>query len=325
MKRAVAFLIVLAWLAPGLPAPAPRGAASAQQPGDPFVLGVLRRDGLVLPFGAFDGKFWEAKWPTSLRSHELPITMEDVPERWWGRARPERSMTHWAQGRKVGTIALQRPTVVPVMCGTRLWLRSDYTSKDPLPPPREQPQPKDGLVVSGPQTIEALPAVPPTSPEWSASAVALLDEFDKVEESAARQYMEWRHPVPRSLRRRIPIEIEALYRVPMEDEGWIAYYVEAVRKYPPGPDDAGCGLVTFVSGWMRLGPKGRPMLDVGARVTYCDRRGAAYMLPLGLITLDAKRYWIYQISGYDREWYVVARPTRKAIELHVEYPAGSCF
>jgi hypothetical protein len=122
----------------------------------------------------------------------------------------------------------------------------------------------------------------------------------------------------------VPIEVEALYRVPMEEEGWAAYYVEAVRKYPPGPADGGCGLVAFVSGWVRLGPKERPRIDVGARVTYCDRRGVGYMLPLGLMTVDAKRFWIYQISGYDREWYVVARPTRKAVEIHAEYAAGFC-
>jgi hypothetical protein len=323
MSRALLLSIVSAWLAAAPPAPAPAAAPSASNAA-PFVLGVLRRDGLVLPFAEYDGRGWGTAWPRELRGQEIPIALEDVPEGWWGKAGPQGSLTRWVEGRRAGTVALQRPTVVPIMCGARLWLRSDYTAAELVPPPFEQPQPKDGLVVSGDRTIEPLPAVARGSDDWNSSAVALLGAFDKAEEAAARQYMEWRHPVPRQQRQRVPIEIEALYRVPMEEEGWTAYYVEAVRKYPPGPDDKGCGLVTFASGWIRLGPKGRPEFDLGARVTYCDRRGAGYMLPLGLMTVDAKRFWIYQISGYDREWYVVARPTRRAIELHVEYAAGLC-
>ena len=65
-------------------------------------------------------------------------------------------------------------------------------------------------------------------------------------------------------------------------------------------------------------------MDLSARVTYCDRRGAAYMLPLGTMRLDGKQFWIYQISGHDREWYLVTRPARRGVEIHSEYQAGTC-
>lgn len=210
------------------------------------------------------------------------------------------------------------------MCTARMALRSDYKAREPIPPSREQPFPKDGLLVSGGQTVLPLPAIPRSSTEWSSSAVVLLPEFNKVEDAAIASFTAWRHPFSRIQRARLPIEIEALYRVPMDEEGWAAYYIEAVRKYPPGPDDNGCGLVTFANGWIRLGPKGRPLFDVGARVSYCDRKGAGYMLPFGVLTLEQKAFWVYQMSGYDREWFVVARPTPRAVELHVEYPAGLC-
>jgi hypothetical protein len=75
---------------------------------------------------------------------------------------------------------------------------------------------------------------------------------------------------------------------------------------------------------VRIGPKGKPLHDLGSRVTYCDRKGAGYMLPLGLMNVEGKTYWIYQISGYDREWFVVSRPTPREIQIHVDYPAGAC-
>src|SRR5215207_217863 len=39
---------------------------------DRFTLGVMRRDGVVLPFAAYDGN-WSTPWPVSLRTVDVPI------------------------------------------------------------------------------------------------------------------------------------------------------------------------------------------------------------------------------------------------------------
>jgi hypothetical protein len=320
MRRAVLLAVALACVAAIWPGTA---AIARSQDDDRFVLGVLRRDGVLLPFASFDGRRWSTPWPADLRQ-ELPITIDDVPDRWWGRAARPSSMTLWSEGAAPANVAFDRPATIPIMCSSRIVLRTDYTSKQPAPPPFEQPYPKDGLVVSGPQRIDPIVSIPRVSPEWKAAPGVIRGEFNKLEDAAAGNFIDWRHPVHRTVRHAAPIEIEALYRLPMDDAGWSAYYVEAVRQYAPGPEDEGCGLVTFVSGWMRLPERGNPTMDLSARVTYCDRRGAAYMLPLGTMRLDDKQFWIYQISGHDREWYVIARPTRRSIEIHAEYQAGYC-
>ena len=89
------------------------------------------------------------------------------------------------------------------------------------------------------------------------------------------------------------------------------YYVEAVREYPPRAGDAGCGLVTFASGWILAGPDGKSHAKVGARVTYCDRRGVIYMLPLGMFKVRGHAYWAYQLSGYGQEGYAIRAHNRK--------------
>ncbi|CAN5592520.1 hypothetical protein BH23ACI1_BH23ACI1_24410 [soil metagenome] len=317
----VAVGLMCAWLVPAVPAVAPRATTQADSP---FVLGVLRRDGVVLPFAAFDGRRWSEPWPADLRQ-DLPISLEDVPSRWWGRAAPPSALTQWLDGANSGPpVALTRPATIPIMCSSRIVLRSDYVSKQPVPLPFEQPFPKDGLVSSGSQRIDPIPQVARNSGEWKATPGVLLDRFNRLEDAAVGNFEAWRHPVTGSVRHRTPIEIEALYRLPMDEPGWAAYYVEAVRQYAPGPEDAGCGLVTFVSGWIRLPGTGTPLFDLDAVVSYCDRRGAGYLLPLGTMRLDDRQFWIYQLSGQDREWYVVARPARRSIEIHVEYPAGTC-
>ena len=59
--------------------------------------------------------------------------------------------------------------MVPLMCGARLGLTSDYKSRETAPPPTVQPYPKDGLAISGTQPIEAIETVPRTAPEWNST------------------------------------------------------------------------------------------------------------------------------------------------------------
>lgn len=294
----------------------------------PFLVGALRRDGVVIPFAAFDGKNWKAPWPEGLNvvGEDVPVDLSLVPRDWWGRTGALTQLVAWANGVSRGVIHLDRGRLVRlrVMCSVRLGIPSDYRAPAPPPPMAPQPFPKDGLAVSGDQPVDAIQIVNSDSPEWTSAAREMTMEFDEAEERASRQFTEWHHPVPRIERRRFVPRIEAMYGAPMDETGWNAYYLEAVRLYPPGPDDRGCGLVTSASGWMKVGPTGKRSFDLRARVTYCDREGVGYMLPLGLIKASGRNYWAYQISGFGRESYVIARPRPKEIVTDVSYTGGYC-
>ena len=68
----------------------------------------------------------------------------------------------------------------------------------------------------------------------------------------------------------------------MEESGYAMSYIEAVRTYPLLPEDDGCALETTFSGWIEHNARERqPKHDLSARIDYCDRHGAMYMLPLG--------------------------------------------
>jgi hypothetical protein len=298
------------------------------QPAEPparFVVAVVRRDGIVSPFAAFDGKDWTAPWPGNLRSTEIPIDLASVPAKWWGKSGPVERMALWVDGESRGAVRLARPTVVRPMCEGRLGVTSDYQPREPAPPPIVQPFPKDGLAVSGGQRVEAIEVVARDDPDRLKLAPLLTKPFDTAEDTAVEAFTEWKHPVRREDRRKRAIQIEALYRAPMDQPGWTAYYVEAIREYPPGPADEECGLVTSGSGWILIGPDGKSHAKVGARVTYCDRRGVIYMLPLGVFKLRDRSYWAYQLSGYGQEGYAIARPQPKVVMQEVFYSAGECL
>jgi hypothetical protein len=316
--------LVLLLLASTMFAPVAEQPPARQDDTPPFLVGVLRRDGIVSPFAAFDGKNWSVPWPANLRFLEIPIGLDSVPSKWWGKGGPVAQVTAWIDGVNRGTLKVNKPTVVPVMCASQLGLASDYRSPQPVPPLMVQPFPKDGLAVSGAQRVEPIETLAATSPDWGATGPLLREPFDQAEEDAIRAFTAWKHPVRKEDRRKLAIELETMYRAPMDEPGWTASYVEAVRRFPPGPDDDDCGLMTSARGWIIAGPGGKRTVKLTARVTYCDRRGMIYMLPLGLLKTRGRTYWAYQLSGYGQEAYVIAHPQPKVVMMEAIYSPGGC-
>jgi hypothetical protein len=134
----------------------------------------------------------------------------------------------------------------------------------------------------------------------------------------------WRHPVKRETRATVVPEVEAWYVTPVGTGDQRLSYVEAVKKYPLQPEDDGCGLETFASGWVHHdGQRQRIKASLAAVVTYCDRRGVSYMLPFGQMRVNDRVHWIVQMSGRDHEWYAVVEGTADRVKYVAEFQAGS--
>jgi len=322
-------LILLSFLRaqdPRIPDPGQRISApkdhSTETP--PFTLAVIRRDGIVSPFAVFDGKRWVKPWPTELDGDQRSRVKLGIPREWWGKPGPLTEMTAWLEGTKRGTIHVTHPVLLRLVCEWRMALASDYRSDEIPPAAMVQPFPKDGLAVSGPQSVDRIEIVSAESPEWKPTAALVKSEFDRAEEAAIKRYTDWKNPISSAVRRTTPVELEAMYRAPMDEDGWVAYYIEGVKKYAPGPQDDGCGLVASAGGWMFVAPDGKRFITLHGDVTYCDRRGVTFMLPLGLIKVQGKSYWTFQLSGYGREGYMVVRPTPHRAETMIQYSAAFC-
>jgi hypothetical protein len=289
------------------------------------MLGVLRRDGILIPFAAFKGQSWSMPWPGESRNHELPIGLDDVPEAWWGGKPPAGWHVRLASGADVPFKALA-PAPYQSFCQARLGLRTDYRSSESMPPGPVVPFPKEGLAATSGVVIEPIEMVDRGSPEAERFFATLARQLQEVEDRTIATIevdSEWRHPFKKADRQKLPIRIEAWYRAPMVEPGWTASYVEAVRSYPPQPEDKGCGLETLFSGWVLSDQRDtRPNAEFSARVTYCDRIGGMYMLPFGRIRLKDRMYWIFQYSGWEQEWFDVVRVTPRRLKFEAEFYGG---
>jgi hypothetical protein len=301
----------------GLPTPDSHGGRGT--------VAVLRRDGIMFPFATFDRDDWEVSWPIDLRTIELPLTLDDVSPRWWGPARPDRWRAYLPGG---ATADVTPRALVPfrAICSRLLGLTTSYKSGLPLPPVPVEPFPKDGLVVGGGVPLEPIEHVRLDSPEASALTTAILEQFNRAEDrtvSGVRVHAGWQHPASPSARRKLPIRLESWYRSPSGEPGWTVSYVEAARVYPARPEDKGCGLETLVSGWVHH-HNGvlKKASDLRGRLTYCDRVGATYMLPFGRIRPRERTYWVFQLSGWENEWYDVAEVGREKVRHVIEVYAG---
>jgi hypothetical protein len=303
---AVAFFLITAAL-----------IAAAEPPIPPFAAGVLRRDGVIVPFAVFDGKSWSARWPKPALDLIVPIDVGSVPEKWWGATGPRDTWFAVIGSAAPQPIKVVQPDWIDVHCVRQIGLHTDYRS-DQLPPPLgEEPYPKDGLAISPSRPVEPIVNVPPAGTEANAMMAELKDAFNRAERQPAGKAD---HPVSRERREEIDPKIEAVYAHGTEPR---AYYVEATREYMTfGNHD--CQLMSFGTGWfVRENGKFRPLV-MAVDVLGCDRQGASYMLPFGVVRTGTRLFWLVQFSGWASERYAVIEPKMKSVDAVVNVWGGGC-
>jgi hypothetical protein len=315
-RRRCASAIIVGVAALGLGA-----AASDERPR--FTLGVLRQDGLLVPFAAYDGRSWNTPWPGEAQALAMPISVKDVPRDWWGAAGPDAAWTAWFPDGRSRPLALAAPIRVPVFCSLRLALRTNYMGAPKRP--GDPTAPKDALAIGGTAPpLAPIQRVSVNTPDAQDVTALITDKFNRAERHAAKSFERWSHPYGAAEREKLPIRLESYYRAPMSQAGWTAAYVEAIREFPAARRDRGCGLITYVFGWVLRGPGKEPDIDLGGRVTYCDRNDVPFLMPFGRLEVGGDSYWVYQLSSWRDEYYSVVRTRPGDTHQVAGYSGGFC-
>src|SRR5258708_38452984 len=114
-RRLAAALLLAAFAAAGA-----RGAERQK-----FSLAALRRDGVMIPFASFDGH-WGLHWPESDVGVQLPISLADIPKKWWGPQGPDAPWTAWLPGGETRPLTLARPVHAKIFCSGHPAIATNY-------------------------------------------------------------------------------------------------------------------------------------------------------------------------------------------------------
>ncbi len=320
------------------------GAPAAQTPAavipDNATLAIVRADGTLIPFAAWTGERFENRWPSPSRGVDVPITLADVPKRWWRKSQPVLRWYAFLGDGSRAEIVTGQPTWYLAHCQQGVGLRSSLQTAPRLPPPIVQPYPKAGVAASVRLPFQPIGVMDPASPQAKALADAIAGGVEQEEASLAARYLAagWRHPADEAVRRSTPLRVEALYRSSLGN-GRFAYYFEAAKRYRDGaadrPEDAArrdrpdCDTLTFVSGWFVAGNTFTtvPRQELSVRMTSCDYADADVMLPLAYLQDEGRPLWIVQLSGWGRERYALLRFAEDAEpvpEALLATAAGEC-
>jgi hypothetical protein len=287
-----------------------------------FAVGVLRRDGVIVPFAAFDGKRWSNAWPPPALDLTVPIGLGAVPSRWWGPVK--KAPENWqavlaASADAPRTLHVVQPDWVETHCVRQIGLRTDYVPATQLPPRTTRPYPKDGLAVSPPQAMESIALVPTAAPEVESMMPAMLDAFNRAERVVDERYGHW---ISRRAREGVAPKVEAVYAYGDHPR---VYYVEATRPYRElGKSIDECASLAYGTGWfVRDGGQVKSLLTM-VDLLNCDRAGASYMLPFGVMRIGGRLFWLAQFSGWDHERFAVVEIKAKSVDAVLSVWGGGC-
>lgn len=294
-----------------------------------FTLAVLRRDGILIPFATYSGRYWFNYWPTPGLEAEVPLSVDLVTKGDWPDKKPVLTWTAWPTTGESRAVTVQKPAWIPAHCMMNFGLQTDYKSQGPAPPIEVQPYPKDGLATDGDIRIERVEVLDEKARDWKAVIGQVTREVNEEENKRVREYSTWwAHPSSTAERAATPLRLDVLCRTPGAEAGASAYYFEGSKRYPNPKMKVGgksCDIITFVSGWFLTAAKGEGGTRiVHATLTDCRMEGMVYALPLGAFRIKNSLLWAVQMSGWGFERYDVVGVGRSKIKSQRETPGGWC-
>jgi hypothetical protein len=299
-----------------------------------FTVAILRRDGVILPLGTYDGNRWVNRWPAESAT-EFPIGLTDVPKAWWPAGRPVLDWVAWFATGGSQAIKVQAPVRLDVHCTKRIALRTDFSPGGTVPPGDVQPYPKIGLAVNGAATIERIETLPPASPDAKSLAARVTDTLNGAETKRVREWSaQWKHPAAESVRAKTPLTLEVLTRSSGLDSASRVYYFEGIKQYDgfvqvdawqPSRMGKKCEFLTAANGWLLTNEKTDTVKAiVGANLTNCNRQGVVYALPLGAIRTGGRLFWVVQNSSWEFESYSVMEIKADDVKPVLTVGGGFC-
>ena len=294
------------------------------QPDRRFTIGVVRRDGILVPIASYDHGHWFRRWPLPSAEREVPIGLGDVPPEWWGVEGAGAKWTLWTPDGKPRPLQVAGPLAFGAHCLMNVGLRTDYRTSLPHPSLDQHHYPKDGIATTGSIPVGAVQVVTADVPTWGSFERMIAQHVNRLELGQMAR-LPWSALAERAI---TPVKLEVLCLADALSPGTATAYFEAAKRYEPADKTVPnpCGVVTFAHGWVHRTPDGAGQLDrdTQAQVTDCSMWNVEFRKPLGVMRVGGDPIWIVEVSRWGGESYDLVRVTQSDTSVVLSVPGGSC-
>jgi hypothetical protein len=303
-------------------------AQSRSSSGASFTLGVLRRDGIIVPFATYDGNRWANRWPAAGHRQDIPISIADSPKGWWLRERPVPTWVAWPLRGDSQVVHVRNPVNLTVECQPHVGLQTDYSSVEPPVSPKMQPYPKDGLASAGDVLVEPVAILDGKSAEWAKVSAEVASMIAATETSLlASSHVDLRYS--ESERQKKAFTVEVLFRSPGPRPGTTLLYFEGIKRYSRIPAERltyslGPDVLTYAVGYVVIDQQAPPKISETVTLSDSRRDGLVYTMVLGSFRVDGRLFWAVQRSGWGYERYDILEITGPEIKTAFKTPGGGC-
>ena len=290
-------------------------AAAAQD--QRFTVAIVRPDGALVPFAAYDAGRWERAWPEADEATDIEA-VDNVPSVW--RRRGVRVPDVWHVWPASGAPAIQAQVngieLVQTHCQQQIALKTD------LPGVKARNRLKFGIAIDSARIpVSAVEEVHRSDAHWAAAERAALAGFSQLE---AAQASNDREDLPRETPAPVA-RITALYREMQAPQSPMYFVAEKKYRTARSPQDAQCTAMTIMTGWLVLTDSDAyAVLDPKVFVTDCDAKVVQTAVPLGAFRVSTQLYWVMEEHAYEGEGYSIAELRRSGIRYPIQVNGGGC-
>lgn len=297
---------------------------------NPFIVGVFRPDGVIVPFARYANRKWSNPWrrPQPDRQPDEPDTIADLSKPWYESF--VRSSGEWHVWLSPGgdqTVRISKSIQVCSHCQHVWGLLSDY------PNPKQAKENECvrnlGIALSQKKEARVMGPLIRASPDWKRLITFLAPKFERAEKAGLSgltgQYYSAQLP-PFETRARIPLSMLNLYRTQLAN-GKMIFYFEASKEYPKprAANDAGCNNISQLGGWILRDSKGNlTLLTSLFSATDCDMKEGGIVQPFALLDLDGGTFAIVEEDSYEGEEYTILEIRESGVRRILETYAGGC-
>lgn len=259
-----------------------------------LIVGLLRSDGIVLPFAAYGDGNW-----TRLDRDSIPRSIVQYDDDWY-HAVAEDSFQ-----------ALTAGSIVRFLSGDA-WYEpwGQITDFHPRAIPYYKPVDRVGMVLSEARRVQLMRRV--ETDLVPAQLIALIrEEFERTERSAAlREAPGYRegvlrlgHPVDSTARAKEPLLFPTFYHGKFGGDGAMLYYFLAKRAYPVVPNEkpgySAYEPFTVFQGWVLSRGGSYALSQPRMTLTCCSGMDVGGLKPFAVLTLGKRHFVIAETWGWE--------------------------